>query len=137
MSGRGRHGLRAVLAAMFLFMGVSHFRPGPATTMARMIPPRLRGRDPRTPLRLVRFTGVCEVAGGLGLLTAGLARPAALSLIVFLAAVFPANAYAARHPDVFGRLAVPFWPRLGFQLLLMALLAAAVKSGVRGTGPRG
>ena len=74
-------------------------------------------------MRLVRFTGVCEVAGGAGLLIPALARPAAVSLIVFLAAVLPANAYAARHPDVFGRLAVPFWPRLAFQLLLMALLA--------------
>lgn len=122
-----------MLAAVFLVMGVSHFRPGPADVMARMIPRRLRGRDPGTPIRLVRFTGVCEIAGGLGLLIPILRKPAALSLMVFLAAVFPANAYAARNPETFGRIAVPFWPRLAFQVLLMALLAA----GATGRGSRG
>ncbi|HEY8590547.1 MAG TPA: DoxX family membrane protein [Naasia sp.] len=121
-------GLRVVLAGVFLFMGVSHFRRGPAKVMARMIPPGLRGTDPRTPARLVALTGVCEVAGGIGLLVPALRKPAAVSLIAFLAAVFPANAYAARHPDVFGRLAVPFWPRLGFQVLLMLLLGATLGS---------
>ncbi|MCU1438238.1 MAG: hypothetical protein JWP66_1325 [Naasia sp.] len=115
--------LRVVLAGVFLFTGVAHFRRGPAKVMARMIPPALRGSDPRTPARLVAFTGVCEVAGGVGLLVPTLAKPAAVALIAFLAAVFPANAYAARDPDVVGKLAVPFWPRLGFQVLLMALLA--------------
>jgi uncharacterized membrane protein len=39
--------------------------------------------------------------------------------------VFPANAYAARDPERFGRVAVPFWPRLGIQLVLIALVVLA------------
>ena len=50
---------------------------------------------------------------------------AAIALAVFLVAVFPANAYAARHPDRFGRLAIPFWPRLIAQLALIALVLVA------------
>jgi hypothetical protein len=36
--------------------------------MSRMIPPRLRGRGLLSPGNLVRFTGLCEIAGGIGLL---------------------------------------------------------------------
>jgi uncharacterized membrane protein len=48
------------------------------------------------------------------------------ALVVFLAAVFPANAYAARHKKRFGRIAIPLVPRLIAQLVLMALLVVAV-----------
>ncbi|BDZ46098.1 DoxX family protein [Naasia aerilata] len=128
MGGRDavQRGLRVVLAGVFLFMGVAHFRPGPRKVMGRMIPPALRGRDPRTPDRLVLLTGVCELAGGAGLLVPPVSRPAAAALIAFLAAVFPANAYAAAHPETFGRLAIPFWPRLLGQVVLAALLAATL-----------
>jgi len=120
--------IRVLLAAAFVFMGVSHFSPGPKKTMARMIPPALRGSDPRTPLRLVLFTGVCEIAGGIGLLIPFLAPAAAVALIIFLVAVFPANAYAAKHPDRFGRAAFPFWPRLIGQLILIGMIAVTLAS---------
>jgi uncharacterized membrane protein len=123
---RGQLAVRVVLAGVFLFMGVAHFRAGPRKVMGRMIPPALRGRDPRTPDRLVLLTGVCELAGGAGLLLPPLTRLSAGALIAFLAAVFPANAHAARHPETFGRLAIPFWPRLSAQVLLAALLAATL-----------
>jgi len=106
------------LAAVFVFMGVAHFVPASARTMAAMIPQRLRFVSAR---RLVQFTGLCEIAGGIGLLTP--LRPiAAIALIVFLVAVFPANAYAAKHPERFGKAAIPFWPRLGGQVALAGLL---------------
>ena len=106
------------LAAVFVFMGVAHFVPASARTMAAMIPQRLRFVSAR---RLVQFTGLCEIAGGIGLLTP--LRPiAAIALIVFLVAVFPANAYAARHPERFGKAAIPFWPRLAGQVALAGLL---------------
>lgn len=119
-------GIRIALAAAFIGMGVNHFRPGPRHVMAKMMPPALRGSDPATPDRLVLFTGVCEVAGGIGLLVPPLTIAAAVALIVFLIAVFPANAYASEHPETFGRLAFPFWPRYAGQLVLVLLLAVVL-----------
>ena len=107
------------LAAAFVFMGVAHFVPASARTMAAMIPQRMRFVRAR---RLVQFTGLCEIAGGIGLLIPVLHLAAAIALIVFLVAVFPANAYAAQHPEKFGRAAIPFWPRLLAQLALIGLL---------------
>ncbi len=43
----------------------------------------------------------------------------------FLIAVFPANAYAAEHPEKFGRAAFPFWPRYLAQLGLIVLVTLA------------
>jgi uncharacterized membrane protein len=107
------------LAAAFVFMGIAHFIPASARTMGAMIPQRMRVMSAR---RLVQFTGVCEIAGGIGLLVPVLHLAAAIALIVFLVAVFPANACAARHPERFGRAAIPFWPRLLGQLALIGLL---------------
>ena len=111
------------LAIMFVGMGINHFRRGPARVMARMIPPRLRSEGRLRPIVLVYITGVCEIAGGLGLMIPATRPVASVALIVFLVAVFPANAYAARHPDTFGRAAIPFWPRLAGQAVLVTLLA--------------
>ena len=111
------------LAVVFIGMGVNHFRPKPARIMAKMIPPFLRRDGLFSPIHLVYLTGVCEIAGGIGLLIPAVRPVAAIALIVFLIAVFPANAYAARHPDRFGRAAIPFWPRLLAQVALIALLA--------------
>lgn len=107
------------LAGAFAFMGITHFVPASARTMAAMIPQRMRFVSAR---RLVQFTGLCEIAGGIGLLVPALHLAAAIALIVFLVAVFPANAYAAQHPERFGRAAIPFWPRLIAQLVLIGLL---------------
>ncbi len=118
--------VRILLAALFLGMGVSHFVPKVARGMAAMIP--------RLPARraLVRITGVCEIAGAIGLLAPWelLRLITGIALAVFLVAVFPANAYAAGHPEKFGRAATPFWPRLGLQLLLIAaVLVSTVPLG--------
>jgi uncharacterized membrane protein len=113
--------VRLLLTVAFVAMGVLHFVPSVARGMAAIIPPRLRGTDPRTARRLVALTGVCEIAGGLGLLLPPVQTPAGILLAVFLVAVFPANAFAARHPERFGRIAVPFWPRLAGQVVLIGL----------------
>ena len=118
--------LRAVLAVVFVSMGVLHFLPGARRTMAAIIPPRLRRTGLLSPVNLVIFTGLCEVFGGLGLLLPGTRVAAGVALAVFLVAVFPANAYAARNPKRFGRLAIPFWPRLIAQLVMIALVLLSV-----------
>ena len=108
-----------VLAAVFVVMGVLHFVPRFARGMAAMIPPRMKVLSGRA---LVRFTGVCEIAGGIGLLVPQTRVAASVALVVFLIAVFPANAYASARPETFGRAATPFWPRLVAQVLLIGLV---------------
>jgi uncharacterized membrane protein len=114
--------LLCAVAVVFIAMGISHFLPGPARTMAAMIPPAMRRAGILRPMHLVWFTGLCEIAGGVGLLIPVTRVAAGVALVVFLVAVFPANAFAARHPDQFGRAAIPFWPRLIGQIALVALV---------------
>ncbi|EAR23918.1 hypothetical protein A20C1_05657 [marine actinobacterium PHSC20C1] len=119
--------LRIALALAFIAMGVSHFVAAPARTMAAMIPPALRQKWMPSPTVLVTLTGLCEIAGGLGLLWEPTRFIAGIALVLFLIAVFPANAYAAEHPERFGRAATPFWPRYFAQMVLITLcLLAAV-----------
>jgi uncharacterized membrane protein len=116
--------LAFLFAGAFIVMGTTHFLPGPGRTMAAMIPSALRRSGIPQPRTLVLFTGVCEIAGGIGLLVPQTRGAAVLALVVFLIVVFPANALAAENPQKFGRLAIPFWPRYVAQLVLIALLLA-------------
>ncbi|GAA1226515.1 hypothetical protein GCM10009655_26450 [Rhodoglobus aureus] len=119
--------LRIALALAFIGMGVSHFVAAPARTMRAMIPPALRQSWMPSPTVLVTLTGLCEVAGGLGLLWESTRFITGIALVLFLIAVFPANAYAAEHPERFGKAATPFWPRYFTQMLLITLcLLAAI-----------
>lgn len=131
-----RVAVRGALATALIGMGIAHQLPEPARAMRAMIPPRLHGRGPLSPAALVTVTGWCEVAGGVGLLVPGTRRAAGAALVVFYAAVFPANAYAAAHPDRFGRIAVPLVPRAALQLLLGALTAVAAFEPVPGRRSR-
>lgn len=114
--------LRILLALVFLGMGITHFLPAVQRTMAAMVPPALRWKGLVSPLNLVIFTGVCEIAGGLGLLFPQTLIVATICLIVFLVAVFPANVYAAAHKERFGRAAFPLIPRAIGQVVMIALL---------------
>jgi len=113
--------LRIGLACAFLFMGVNHFIPSSAKAMAAMIPPALKTRV--SGKTLVRFTGLCEIAGGIGILVPFTRFAAGIALVLFLIAVFPANAHAAANPERFGRAA--FWPRYVAQLVLILLVLLA------------
>ncbi len=129
--------LRVSLALVFIGMGISHFVPSVRRGMRAMIPPALRRPGFPSPAALVAFTGLCEIAGAIGI-----AAPWQLigiewvrwlaggALVVFLIAVFPANAYAAEHPEKFGRAAVPFWPRYLAQLGLIMLVTLAAAPGI-------
>ena len=69
---------------LFVFAGVMHFVLPEA--YAAIAP----GWVPM-PFQAVYASGVAEIAGGLGLLSARLRRPAGIGLILLLIAVFPAN----------------------------------------------
>ena len=119
--------LRILLAAVFAFMGVTHFVPRVVRGMRAMIPPALRRSWMPSPAFLVAFTGVAELAGAMGLLAPWplVRQLTGIALVVFLILVFPANAYASQHREKFGRTAIPFWPRYIGQLVLIALVLAA------------
>lgn len=102
---------RVITAVVFVAIGITHFVPAVVRGMAAMVPARFHSR-PFSPVGWVWVTGVAEIAGGLGLLGEPTRVAAGIALAVFLVCVFPANAYAARHRDRFGVVAVPFWPRL-------------------------
>lgn len=112
---------RVITALVFVAIGISHFVPSVVRTMAAMVPRAFHGR-PFSAAGWVWVTGVAEIAGGLGLLWEPARAAAGIALAVFLVCVFPANAYAARHRERFGVVAVPFWPRLALQVLLIALV---------------
>jgi uncharacterized membrane protein len=116
---------RVLVALVFVGMGLNHFRAKPARGMAAMIPPRMRWTGLAKPINLVYFTGLCEIAGGIGILLPPVRLAAAIALVVFLVAVFPANAYAAAHKEKFGAAAIPFWPRLIAQVVLIAVVLFA------------
>jgi uncharacterized membrane protein len=107
--GRGR--TRWVLALIYIGFGVIHlvFTNGLLPIMPPFLP---------YPREIVWFTGVCEIAGGIGLLTPATRRWAGWALAAYAVCVFPANLYHA-----FGHVAAPglpssWWyhgPRLLFQ----------------------
>ena len=84
-----REAARIGIAVMFIFTAGSHFSPL-RHDLARMIPPPLTGA-----MWVIYLTGILELAGAIGLLSRRWRRPAAWGLIALLAAMFPANVYAA------------------------------------------
>ncbi len=106
---------RFLLAALFLFTGLSHFR-NPEPFLAIM-PPLLP-----FPKFLVALSGALEMAGGAGLLFPRTRRFAAWGLVALLVAVFPANVYAVFYGMKFNGQDVPrwiLWARLPLQLPLI------------------
>jgi imidazolonepropionase-like amidohydrolase/uncharacterized membrane protein len=108
---------RVGLAVMFMVTAAAHFDSTRAD-LIRMVPPQFP--DPGL---MVTFTGLTELAGAIGLLIPRTSRAAAYALIVQLAAMFPANVYAAKHGlQVRGRLATPLVLRTPLQLVWIGLL---------------
>lgn len=107
---------RWAVAAMFFFTGVAHFTKA-KYGMAKMVPQAFGNA-----MAMVYLTGVCELAGAIGLLLPRFRNVAGICLIALLVAMFPANAKAAREKMmVAGRPATPLWLRLPIQLAFMAL----------------
>jgi uncharacterized membrane protein len=76
--------MRIALVAALLFFGTDHL-----LTPERYLP-MVQGMVP-WPQFIVVFTGVCELAGAVGLLVPRLRRLAGIMLAIYFIAVFPAN----------------------------------------------
>ena len=75
---------RYILAILFIVAGILHFAFTPM--YVKIMPPWLP-----SPRLLVQISGLCEVAGGFGLLVPAARTLAAWGLIALLIAVMPAN----------------------------------------------
>ena len=112
---RWRTFLRVVAAVAFVLAGSNHFRN--PSFYKSIIPPGLPA-----PGALVAISGICEIAGGLGLLIRPLRRAAGWGLIALLIAVFPANVYMLQHPDSVPNLRIStglLWARLPLQAVFI------------------
>jgi uncharacterized membrane protein len=107
-----------MISAAFIVTGAAHFVR--SAIFVRIVPPIFPH-----PLLLVQISGVCEIAGAVGLLIPKLRKLAAWGLIVLLIAVFPANIYMALKPDRFSDLKLSVW-LLWARLPLQAIFIAAV-----------
>jgi len=108
--------VRDGLAVMLLFTASPHFTPM-KEDLIRMAP----GWVPNS-RAMVFFTGLCEIAGAIGLVVPVLRRVAGVALIVFFIAVLPANIHAARAGvKLRGRPPTPIWLRVPMQILFIGL----------------
>jgi uncharacterized membrane protein len=113
-----------VLAAAYLVAGVAHLR-SPAGFVAitpRWVP---------WPHEVVAFTGVCELAGAVGLLVPWTRRAAAIGLALYALCVWPANINHALSDIPLGGVHLGWWyhgPRLALQPVIIwwALWAGGV-----------
>ena len=105
---------RILLSLFWVGAGVNHF-VNPRFYEA-IVPPSLKDEA----AGVVRWSGVAELLGGVGVLLPATRRISGIWLIGVLAAVFPANIYMAREPEHFKQ--VPRWAlyaRLPLQPLCM------------------
>lgn len=109
-----RTALRYALGAGFVFAGILHFVYTP--TYARIVPTVFT-----QPELLVVVSGVCEIAGGIGVLIPRFRKAAGVGLILLLIAIFPSNVYMALRPELFRDIAPPaiLIARLPFQALFI------------------
>lgn len=81
-------------------------------------------------MAMVYLTGVCEIAGAIGILIPRTRTLAGACLILLLIAMFPANAKAAREKlHVAGRPATPLVPRAVMQVVFIGLVWWSTLSG--------
>lgn len=122
---------RVGLAVMLLFTAAAHFNSMRAD-LIRMVPPAIPN-----PGLMVTLTGVCEIAGAVGLLIPRTRRAASIALILFFLAVLPANIHAAQTGVTIRGVAVtPLLPRVALQVLFIVLVWWAGLRSDRPFGPR-
>ena len=116
--------LRWLLSAVYVTFGFLHLKIAP--DLALLVPTWVHD-----PLAMIKFTGLCEIAGGLGLLVSPVRPLAGIMLAIYAVCVYPANLHHAfDHVHVRG-LPSSWWyhaPRLAFQPVFVwwALFAGEV-----------
>ncbi len=101
---------------MFAFTAIAHFNEM-RHELAEMVPAWVPN-----PEFVIVFTGLCELAGAVGLLIPKTRRAAAVALVLFLIAVFPANVHAAQAGVLLrGQPATPLIQRTLIQLFFIGL----------------
>lgn len=131
----GRSFARWLLAAVYVPFGLLHL-----LAAARFLP--IMPAWAPFPLEVVRFTGACEVAGGIGLLIPALRWWAGAMLALYAVCVFPANLHHALDRVRVPGLPSSWWyhgPRLAFQPVFVwwALYAGEVIDWPFRRGDRG
>ena len=107
---------RDALSLMLVFTGISHFT-FMKEDLVRMMPPSIPW-----PRAMVLLTGICEIAGAIGLLLPEFRRAAAYALVAFFLAVLPANIHAARAGlTLRGKPATNLWLRIPMQMLFIGI----------------
>ncbi len=121
---RTRNVLRWVIAAAYLFVGIVHLRSpnGFMPIVPDWVP---------YPLETILLTGVCEIAGAIGLMIPRFRRAAAWGLAAYAVCVFPANIKHAVEGVIIGGTQLGWGyhaPRLAFQPVLVwwALFAGGI-----------
>ncbi len=115
---------RWLLALVYIGFGIYHLID--TRDFLAIMPPGIPA-----PYRVVQFTGLCEAAGGIGLLIHGLRRAAGIGLALYAVCVYPANLYHAFWHVHVGHLPSSWWyhgPRLAMQPVFVwwALYAGGV-----------
>ncbi len=119
MSSRAKIWKRLALGfvfAWFLIGGVFHFAA--TSTFVSIMPSYAPW-----PEFWVLFTGVCEIAGAIGVLVPRTRRFAGWALIALTICVTPANLEMALHPARYPAIgATVLWPRMAFQPVLIWII---------------
>jgi uncharacterized membrane protein len=113
------------LAAMFVVTGVAHFVNPLRRDMIAIVPPRLPA-----PGLLVTITGVLELLGAVGLLYPPTRVAAAVSLLLLMLAMFPANVYAARMANPPKSMTARLDVRTAEEVVYLAAAAAVGLGGI-------
>ena len=115
---------RRLLGLTFIAAGLNHFRV--PKLYASIMPDYLPAHR-----ELVYASGVAELAGGAGVLSARSARVAGWWLIATLVAVFPANVHMALNPERYEQIPeAALWGRLPLQAaFILWVWRAAIRPG--------
>ncbi|MFM2100520.1 MAG: hypothetical protein RLZZ366_2059 [Pseudomonadota bacterium] len=107
----GRTVFRVLLAILYLLVGIAHVRSpaGFIQITPEWVP---------YPAQVILISGLCEIAGAIGLMVPRLRYAAGIGLALYAVVVFPANIKHAIEGIAVGGTQLSWWyhaPRLAFQ----------------------